>query len=1169
MEHNESLFSCFSGSNYHSLIDGVMPTFNKENRDVVNADFNRSFGTSHFLHHPAEKVSGATYANGNDMNHVVMNNHMTDPMTFKKPYLASPFGHPGVRQALSPTNQSTEHLVTSTSSFQCNEYASLPEPTPRHLSKPFKRAATDENVQQVSSINAQNVLFHARSSMSSSTTIVSREAPSPVNQDQLIHEQVLALDEDSFLSPASIQPRVPPVTPAAPTNQPINTTPLKPTAEQPEIVTVRRLYRHPFNLKECQYLPLHDDKQADDESTKSNVVFVAAGQGDDQDSIQSESDVSDLTIDGDESLNQSINEYRPIVAYLVRELCGFLSRPGDQNLMRYWEKQPRDALLTAYQHALSMSFNQAIDQTKDAFLSQMKHDSEVHYKELEAARKRIAELEQQNEQKQHINHRHEVRSLQREIVGLKEELNNQREHSNQQLVARVAEARAEILSKWDEEKRQRAARKAERKLRAKEREHAQEQVEDFLNNSGMSLSSTINQSINNTIRHNMTLNNSLAMNISSMAAAVQPLRSITMRVTLESPNLVKCVGELSASLFSRSATHSIVQFQSKTARHSLTNQSINNQLQLNPPLCWTRASTWLSHSAVRLCLYDVTLTDLKNGEQKENQSEVGVVELDTYKLFTSWAVNHAMNGIVDNAEMRAREIVDARAGKSERIISLPVKMHNQSTNQSTTSESPRLVIHATITPPMTVDAYPPPPSMKLFNQSINASLIDNPHVTLNLSGINTSIIHDRSFQAGESFVVDEPASPILSHEMNKARRSVSPLKTTTCEMACQTEPIDQPINQPTAPLMNEMSVQTDDTTPVVHDAGVQCESSSTSISIQTDPSIDTASDKQIIETATMTEPIDESNDPTHVLHQSMQSNHATNPAITNFIALSTTLSVTYPFGPTKLSASTQTQLQRVFSLIRRQWRDSLMWAPREDDTSKQSAKDAKDKSTKSNPIWNPSNKTHSYLHLKQQQAVADARSHLHWNADNQSTSCYSCTRSFNLLCRRHSCRLCGAAACDDCSKKTVDLSEYGLTGHQRVCDLCETTWNIAKGVKHVQPNIVNTPAAPPKEALATLKKSIHPANQPTNQSSVTESKHTSRSSSPAPGLQSKSTTAQPTNQPKLAATSDRQSTNQPTSQPKARPSGIPKPTPRTTLASSAAATLARRTTLLKPKLNQQ
>jgi len=67
-----------------------------------------------------------------------------------------------------------------------------------------------------------------------------------------------------------------------------------------------------------------------------------------------------------------------------------------------------------------------------------------------------------------------------------------------------------------------------------------------------------------------------------------------------------------------------------------------------------------------------------------------------------------------------------------------------------------------------------------------------------------------------------------------------------------------------------------------------------------------------------------------------------------------------------------------------------------------------------------------------------------WVPDEVCSSCMLCGDGFNFWVRRHHCRLCGAVACHDCSKWTMQLPNLGYgTCKQRVCQPC---WSVQSAV---------------------------------------------------------------------------------------------------------------------------
>ena len=192
---------------------------------------------------------------------------------------------------------------------------------------------------------------------------------------------------------------------------------------------------------------------------------------------------------------------------------------------------------------------------------------------------------------------------------------------------------------------------------------------------------------------------------------------------------------------------------------------------------------------------------------------------------------------------------------------------------------------------------------------------------------------------------------------------------------------------------------------------------------------------------------------------------AASPLQATLVTLSTALSVPFPLPHAKLSTACQHSLHRIIGLLRRQYSSSLQWfldtAASTNTASATGPASATAKlSTKggssvvsggssvsangSKPTWNPSINPTAPSRL-----LSSIRLHSHWQPDSSVTSCSNCQSSFSLLKRKHHCRLCGSTACDECSKKSVELGELGLPGLQRVCDVCEMVWSAGKGLKAV------------------------------------------------------------------------------------------------------------------------
>ena len=75
-----------------------------------------------------------------------------------------------------------------------------------------------------------------------------------------------------------------------------------------------------------------------------------------------------------------------------------------------------------------------------------------------------------------------------------------------------------------------------------------------------------------------------------------------------------------------------------------------------------------------------------------------------------------------------------------------------------------------------------------------------------------------------------------------------------------------------------------------------------------------------------------------------------------------------------------------------------------------------------------------------------------WIEDSDASSCVCCEKTFNILRRRHHCRLCGQVVCAKCSttRRVVALRRQGKDTKiaardklKRVCDSCEYSLNVS------------------------------------------------------------------------------------------------------------------------------
>lgn len=72
-----------------------------------------------------------------------------------------------------------------------------------------------------------------------------------------------------------------------------------------------------------------------------------------------------------------------------------------------------------------------------------------------------------------------------------------------------------------------------------------------------------------------------------------------------------------------------------------------------------------------------------------------------------------------------------------------------------------------------------------------------------------------------------------------------------------------------------------------------------------------------------------------------------------------------------------------------------------------------------------------------------------WRPDRDHPACNVCKAKFNMIKRRHHCRLCGAVVCDYCSQNKKRLPNIDLTKDVRVCDGC---FKGNKGTRDIEKN---------------------------------------------------------------------------------------------------------------------
>ena len=538
------------------------------------------------------------------------------------------------------------------------------------------------------------------------------------------------------------------------------------------------------------------------------------------------------------------------------------------------------------------------------------------------------------------------------------------------------------------------------------------------------------------IRPSTSLNHSLSFNDTSydptLSLTTEMLEPRTVTFTLSTHDLPSPAPSSSSS--SPSSSHVLLAlFSSSLSQHSL--YSYIGQTERRPssahiaferPLTMRDVRTWHAKDTLRVSAYDVTG---KGGEEEKDQ--MGQVHCDTYALFTAFTTERVTWEL-----LKAQEAVDAVLGYSERRLECAMQGGG------------RVGIHAIITPALTVDAYPPSPG-GVKRSAMGGLDVDT---SLSMSALEESAAHLSSSLAAISF--QDPVSPIYPLKDGRPsgkdgrRHSEGPARTKAHAMATQSDPVQA----------DSQATQTDRTVVlqrVMADATTMTDAPAATIirlirantahlgaslvsttAIEPSLRIDTAA---AIEAA---QPTDATASNPSSPHPSVSSPTAGSmPGVqTTLAALSSALAVPFPNPHLRLSAASQQSLQRIVALLRRQLSASLQWFL---DTS--SAGAGKGVSAPRKPIWNPSINPASAMQVK----FSTIRMHSHWQPDHATTTCGVCVSPFGLLKRKHHCRLCGMAACDECTRKTVELAEVGLAGQQRVCDFCEQVWSVGKGLKTV------------------------------------------------------------------------------------------------------------------------
>lgn len=86
------------------------------------------------------------------------------------------------------------------------------------------------------------------------------------------------------------------------------------------------------------------------------------------------------------------------------------------------------------------------------------------------------------------------------------------------------------------------------------------------------------------------------------------------------------------------------------------------------------------------------------------------------------------------------------------------------------------------------------------------------------------------------------------------------------------------------------------------------------------------------------------------------------------------------------------------------------------------------------------------------QWMADKVAPTYWTPNSEIVKCYSCSKEFDILEKKHHCRGCGKGFCDKCTLKRMIIPWWSLSDPVRVCDACYEKKDIPEPICITQSN---------------------------------------------------------------------------------------------------------------------
>ncbi|KXS20835.1 hypothetical protein M427DRAFT_119374 [Gonapodya prolifera JEL478] len=85
----------------------------------------------------------------------------------------------------------------------------------------------------------------------------------------------------------------------------------------------------------------------------------------------------------------------------------------------------------------------------------------------------------------------------------------------------------------------------------------------------------------------------------------------------------------------------------------------------------------------------------------------------------------------------------------------------------------------------------------------------------------------------------------------------------------------------------------------------------------------------------------------------------------------------------------------------------------------------------------------------------------YWMKDETAKECSACNLPFNILRRRHHCRICGRIFCNSCASTIISGERFGYNGSMRVCDYCKKVLDTSDSAS----SLLDGQSPPPTSSL--------------------------------------------------------------------------------------------------------